>query len=577
MTRVSLLSLALLVGCTEGGTLATYAPADLDLRVTSPVYGSFTRDEPVLVEGTVGHPDATLFVEGERVPVYADGSFRVWVPYDAPYKVVDLEATLGELEPQTARVPVFAGEDPAVSWPGGLSARFTGSGLDAVAAVLAGLIDSLVTDELATSFLPPIQQNGFSFQILGLSRSPTEVTLDATDDGIYASIVLNDLALSLELGVDVLGFPITVPATLTLPRLGIGAPVAVDIGDEDGILRLDLGQPVIVFDDPEVVIAQAGFDWLTDLLLGQVDLEQLLTDAIGGALQDLDALELGGPFAFETDLLGTTLDLRLTELTTDSAGIGLGIALGIDAPAPDGVGTPVPLPTGDFGGEPTDLAVVVHDFLLQPLLSSELLALLDQELTLPGFSGFIFDGLLGGLPGGDAIPDNDGWCLKLTPGDARLARFRTYEDALVRVWLPDARLVFSTIPPGGGECTPWLDASLVLDVGLTITEGTQIGFDIAAPEGLLNTYGGVGYDEEEVIARLGGVLGGLTSLLGGFASIDLADLLGGLGGGDLGIPGLDGLALDLEIRGARPVQGRRGEVVDGAVELGVQLFGSRAP
>jgi len=134
------------------------------------------------------------------------------------------------------------------------------------------------------------------------------------------------------------------------------------------------------------------------------------------------------------------------------------------------------------------------------------------------------------LPGGDSAPDNDGWCISLEPGEARVVRLQDGLEPWAVWYLPDARLLVSTYNDG---CEPWLEASLAMEVGLEVTEGTQIEMDLNIAEGAVLSYGATSsWEEEEVIAGLSLVVSGFLSLAGDQLSFDLADLFGGLG--DLG-------------------------------------------
>ncbi|NCG21675.1 MAG: hypothetical protein GWP91_21885, partial [Rhodobacterales bacterium] len=64
-----------LTACQNGGE--KFSSIDLELKVDSPIYGSFTGDEPVVVSGHVTNAKAVVWVEGHEVVVSSDGSFRV--------------------------------------------------------------------------------------------------------------------------------------------------------------------------------------------------------------------------------------------------------------------------------------------------------------------------------------------------------------------------------------------------------------------------------------------------------------------------------------------------------------------
>ncbi|MFM2163494.1 MAG: Glucodextranase, domain [Pseudomonadota bacterium] len=564
--RAPVLAVVMLVACQTGGTLDTYEIPTLTLEITSPTRGQFVGQGDVLVTGRVSAAETVLFVEGERVRADDDGSFSVAVPVDHAYRFIDVTADLyGQHE--EARILVWDGTDPRLSWTNGLTVKLTESGLSGLATVLGATLDAALAPDAIAAAFPPIDLGGTTLALTEVTRDPIAVDLVPSSAGITASIGITNLVFVLETSGDVFGVPFSIPATLTFPTIAVDLPVVPSV-DPTGALALAFGDPVIGFDPPEVAIGALGFGWLADLIAGAVDLGQLLTDLLAGTLSDLQDLTLGAPLDLEFDLLGTTLALKTNGLVTDASGVALSLGVGLDEPAPSTAGE-TPYPTGDFADGPADVSVAVHEALLQVLLDSDLLALLDLDLQLPGFVGNIVKT----LPGGDQAPDAYGWCIGLDPGDLKLARF-TSGEALVAIYLPEAELRFGTFEQGESTCTDWLVASLALEVGVEVTEGTSVNLAIAAPEGKLLAYGANVDDEEAVVAQLGTTLSGLLGLLGGVTSFDLADLLGA---GDLlaglGLP--DG-TVDLAIRSAQPMTDAAGLPVDGLWEVGLQLFGAPA-
>ncbi len=573
------LMLALSAGCTETGVLNTYPLGTLELKLDSPLYGSFAGDDPIRVKGTAGTGAAVVVVEGRRVLVEDDGTFDVLVPVEGPYRIIDVEASLLD-GVQSERIPVFNGFDPSETWPGGLSARLTTTGLDGIASLLGAVVDGIFDPAALADILPSDAGGGVQLTVVRVDRLPTSVTIEPEGGALTAAIRVVDLELELLVEAEVVGFPIEVPVVVTVPEIEVALAIHSGVG-ENGEILFSFGEPNITFEPLDFAIGGVGLGFLVDLLDNAIDLETLLDEQIGNLLGDLGEFSLGQGLDFETDLLGTSLAIRLTEITTDELGVGIGLGVGLGEPAPDGP-SPVPPPPGDFDPG-VDLSIAVHEGILQPLLQSDLLDLLEQDFRLEGLLAGLLGNLITNLPGGDQAPDAEGWCLGLTPGDAKVARFTEGNDPLLAIYLPDAVLDFGRIETIGGECVSWLETSLALEVGLGVTEGTVLGISIAAPEGKVLHYGAVGIDEEELIERIGGLLSGLLDLVGGFAEIDLADILGGgntVGdgaglpgdGGGL-IPGLDLANLQIEVRGAKPILDAQGKPQPGLFEVGVQLFG----
>jgi hypothetical protein len=259
---------------------------------------------------------------------------------------------------------------------------------------------------------------------------------------------------------------------------------------------------------------------ITDLLLAYV------VDSIG-------VIELGGPFAFSFDLFGTSMEAQLTDISTDDEGMGLVVGLGIDEPVDlEALDIPTPGLATPYAAE-ADLALALHEGLFQLIVEDLLLGFLSQELSLSGTVGEIIGGGVRALPGGDQVPEEaEGWCLSLDPNSLYVARMQESISPLAVVYMPDFLVDIGVMQ--GGECGTWLKASLAVELGMGIEDGTALDIDLDVAEGLVLEYGATGVDEAEVIDALGAWLGGLIGLLGGTLDLDLADLLGGIGGDTLG-------------------------------------------
>lgn len=565
------LSLVAASGCNEVGVLHTVPIPPLDFQLDSPVYGQFAGEGAMRVAGSVGTTDALVIVEGQAVDIQPDGTFEVFVPYEFAWRNIDIEAMAYE-EHEVYRIPTFAGFDPQESWPGAVTLRLTESGLAGAGRLLGGLIDDLLGTGIGGA-IPPIQTDGFTLDLQSFSADPSQVTLVPEGDELEVQIKVTGVRLQFNATVD-LGFitPFDVPLTISLDEASVGLAVGLSV-DEGGSPGLALGEPEVDLSLPRFAFGAADLGWLSDLLANTIDLGDLISDAIGQGLGADGPLSLGGPLAFEQDLLGQSISLRLDDLRTDSRGVGLKLGLGLGQPIPDDLGN-IPFPAGD-GDPPPDLAAGLHDGLLSALLQSELLDLLEQDIQLPGLPGQFLGNIVTQLPGGAQAPENNGWCLNLEPGQARLARFGRAEGAsLVNIYLPDATLTFGYLPPGATTgCETWLSAGLALQVGLGI-DGTGLDLNLSAPEGILKFYGAQGYESEEqqqrIVDQLARQLSGLLGLLGGLGGnlLDLDDLLGGLGGDALGLDGLN-----LQILQAVPALDASGEPIEGMSELGIGLFG----
>jgi hypothetical protein len=532
-------------GCQGFGSWSIPGHPPLELTLDQPAYGAFLGDGPVVVSGHVTDPSATVWVEGHEVHVGPKGRFRVEMPVDGPYRNIDVEAASPRRRLRERR-PVFRGVDPLASWPGGLTARVTERGLARLGAQLGPMIDELDWAGAVEAAIPG----------LDVSHAPTEVLLSPAEAGVSTQLTLGGL----ELGMDLLGMEVV----LGLDALVLGA-VGDPTIDESGVLGLALRDPVVSLGEPTI---RAG---ALDLLF----LEQLVAAGsawVAGAgavavdlfLQTVGTVPLGGPLEIDTDLLGTDIRVDIAELYGDRAGLVVGMGLELDDVQGDSGGA-LPAPSGFEGGPNTDLVLGMHEGVVQLFLASDLLALLEQDLTLSGFLAEFLLMPLKGLPGGTAVPDALQWCVSATPGPARVARIHTEGDAIATVYMPDLLLSigYTTVQ---ADCAPWLHASLAAELSLTVEDGTAIGFDLSIPDGTLLTYSSPGlWTEDEVISGLGGLLDALLSLLGGSLEIDLADLSGGLGT-DTALP------FSPAITGIDVLLDASGEPVEGGGAVGLSIW-----
>ena len=520
-----LVPLALLLG----GCHADYAfvPIDdtLTLEVTSPSYGDFLGDADAQIEGKVYPDDAIVHVEGVELSDLSHGAFRSAVAVDYPYRIVDIEAWHGD-QYLRERIPVFSGHDPADTWPDGVTGRLLPAGLDVLGGQLGGVIDETGWSDSISGVMPTYESDLISLISNGAVHEPTTVVLDAVDGGIDVGIAINDLVLGYEVVVDILGYTTSTDISFGYGLIRITALATPSI-DDQGIIWLQLSETGISIDEPDAEFgALEGWvvEWILDLL------NETVTEPLGEWLLDFvlaeyGTMELGGPFSFEQDLMGTLIAAELLELTGDVEGLalGLGLTIGEDLPAaPPAIAIP-----GIDHAPDAHAAIGLHEGLLDLLIGDTLLGMLDQGMDLGGFMGDMIGGIMENLPGGDDIPDNDGWCFSIEPGDAYVVRMHEGIDPLAVLYLPDLQVEIETMR--GSSCEDWLEASLAVELGLEVTdEGSVIGVDLAVIEGAVLDYQAEpGWDEAEVVDGLGGFVESIMSLMGGMIEIDLGELMGG--------------------------------------------------
>jgi hypothetical protein len=567
----ALTAIPLLLAACERGTVDIPTPP-LDLVVDSPTYGAFIGDGDAEVRGHVSPATARLWVEGVEVPVAADGAFAANVGVPDPTRVIDVQAwlpsTADEDQFEWLRIPVFDRHDPRDTWIGGLGLRFTDEGLAELGQRLEGTVDGLAVEQQLLALIPAIDTTTFAITPRGARARPSQVSLTPSEAGVAMAVRLRDLELFAEISATI-GFEIRVPLRVNIPSIDIGATIKPGASTA-GQLTLDVTDPVVSI--PDIEVDANGLDLgLLDLLAG------LVAGAIDGAGGFIGDLVVGaipevplGTFAFTTDLLGTPLSVKLAQVATDTDGVGLGLQIGTTANLPDRAFS-LPLPVPPIPGRRTDAVLVAHEGLLEPLLDSDLFSFLEQSLDVSGIFGQFLGAAISGIPGADDTEDIDGWCVTMSPGAARVARFNPDLSRLAVIHIPDLRLIIEA--DRGSGCRDWLDASLSLEARLGLQEGTKLGLDLAVVDGAVLAFDSEGYDPDEVVGALGGLVNTLTSLVGGTLSFDLADLLGGLGGASDPTNPLGALtAVQPKLLEATPLVDADGAPKEGALAISMKLW-----
>jgi len=536
--------------------------APLELVVETPQYGDFAGGDTIVVSGTVVPVTAELWVEDEAVEIAEDGTFSVELPLDHAYRIIDVLAVSGD-EDEDERIPVFSGNPPADTWTGGVTGRLLPDGMERLGPMLGPIIDEAGWAEAVSAGLPSYQSDYLNLTPLGLSHEPTEVELTPAEAGIDLAATLNDVLIEYDLEINV-GGTYNVPITIGYGEVTISAVVVPEL-DEAGVIWLSLADAEIDLADAEIdlgILEGWILEWVLDILNDYVT-EPLADALLEWVLGEYGTFELGGPFATEFDLMGTVVTLDLTRLWSDTEGTALTLAmdLGTGVTA-DPLLMPAPM-QGDSPG--ADAALGVHEALLDSMVSEAVLELLDQDLELEGTFAKLIGTAIVALPGGEGAPNADGWCLSLWPGTAHVVRLQSGTEPLAVLYMPD--LQFDVEYKDNGVCEEWLEASLAVEAGIVVEDGTQLGFDIQVPEGKVTDYEtDAEWTDEEVIDGLAGLLESIVSLAGGLIEIDLADLLGGLE--DTGLP----VDLALEITDSSPMEDEDGNPIEGLYAVAVRLF-----
>lgn len=524
----------LLVGaCHRDYKLVEAEGTPLELTVTSPTAGEFAGSRLVTLTGRVAPVDADVTVDGRRVEVGADGMFHAALLFpdgDRAY-VADVRA----IDPdESARilVPFFDGMDPRATDPGAINGLLTPTGLDGLEPVVANMIDSLGWQDLLTSVLPTVDTDYVDLIPQAVTAGETLVDLAPAEQAVTLAVTFQDIQLGTDVVLlDVIEFPITV----TLGEIMFGADATPEV-DADGMLTLSLSNAQA--DIGGIGLNLGGFEIPEEIMA-------LLTDTVAGLVADLGAglvnvlleqagtIPLGGPFAFDTDLMGTPLSARLVEVGANLDGIGLGIAVSTTGEAADVMPDLEPLAVTTPSGLPYELGLAVHEGLVNTVLDDTLGSLLNIDLPLTGTTADLMGAGILALPGGDQIPEHEGLCIGVHAGPSRVARFAPGQGApLIQLWMPDLLVNLDVMQEG--SCNPWLDAQVFAVMDLTL-DGSELRADLDIRKSYITYYGAEGVDEEAVGESLGAIVNGFASLLMGQLSFDLGDILSGLGGTGLAV------------------------------------------
>lgn len=567
-----------LAACRGDTLLNKVVEEPLTLTVLTPAYGAYlglaeSPDAPLSIEvsGLVSPTNAQVLVNGVHAEVHDDGTFTATVPWaadpdsadsyvpaatDRAY-VLDVQAWDPD-ESARQLVPVFDGNDPRDTDPGAIAGLLTPTGLDALEPTVADTVDALGLWEQLGAALPTVDTTYLDITPTGITSSGTSADLAPADSAVTLLLTFHDVVMTADIGVlD----SYTLPVSIGLGEVTLGADAVPGLSDTD---MLTLALTDAQADITDVSLSFGDYDvpeWLTQLLVDPI--AGLVADLGGGlaslVLDQLGTVELGGPFAFSTDLLGTTVSARLAEVDAGLDGVALGVTVSTDGDAAEDMPELSPLSAQTPAGRDYQLGFGLHEGLLNTLIDQTVAGFLDIDLELEGDYGELLGAGIAALPGGYAIPDDhEGYCIGVHAGDARVVRFAEGTGApMAQLWLPDMRVDLQTIQDG--DCTDWLSAS-VLAVADIDVRGTTLDLGLDVRHATVLSYRA--YDEDPSIDlnavgdQLGTVVEGFAALALSQASFDLADMLGGFGG--------LGVTLDPELISVEPLgeEGRYGVFLD---------------
>jgi hypothetical protein len=520
-----------LIGCVNDYGLA--APEAVDITIETPTYGMFTGSTaPIEVRGSVVPHNAVVKVDGQRVPVDAEGRFTAAVPFTDRYHVVDVQAAAGPAF-QRVRIPVFDQHDPRDAWPDGVTLRVTGEGLDHIGAGLGAYIDATGWDTQLAAALPTVDTGSLDLVPTGVTHDPTQVVLDPQLGGIDTGIQLRKVAINYDMTANLFGstytdvvivsFETVQISTVATPKLDAAGLLSLELSDA----TIDLGPADFKFGVLEGWVTEWLVDMLADVLLEPI--AEILLDSVMSLVGDIP---LGGPYEYAADLVGMPVEIALSDVYADPNGLGAGLGVGLGEPAPAGP-LAIPAPRSPWTATPVHAALGLHEAVVQMALDNfDIGTMLKQDIQLSGPMSELLGNAITNLPGGSKVPSHDGWCISLDPQPnpdqppAQVVRMQEGVDPLATLYLPDLNVTIGYA--NAGTCSDWLEASLATEIGIKVKDGTKISVDIGFEDGAVLAYGAPTelWTEEGVITGLASFVGGFASLLGGQLSFDLADLTG---------------------------------------------------
>lgn len=528
MPRLPLFAL-LLAAC--AGTSEVREDRRLSIEILQPSYGAFLQDGPIEVVGIASDAGATVLVEGVSVPVSGDGTFRTTLQFDGDYEVVDVKGGGDGLLDTRVRVPVFAGNPPADSWPGAMSGRMTNAGLQRLGEGLGAQVDETGWADGLLGVLQPIDTDVAKITPKAVTHDPTQVVITGVEGGLRIGIQLKRLTITADAEYDFGILDGEVELGIVYDTVTVTLLATPRVRDEDGVVVLSIDDSQIDFNDPDVTVdggpvGPLGF--LADLAGGLLEpagewlVDQLLA-AIGGTVGEI---ELGGPFDFETDVGEATIAIKLEEVGGDPEGLPFLMGVGLNEPIKDSL-PPIPPPSASTRvDEEGHLVIGVHEHLFDGLIGDQVDAALGGELDVSDFSSVIGT-FVKQLPGGQFAPQGD-WCVAIDPGDAQVFRLKDGIEPMGFLYLPDMTIDLGV--DAGAGCETWLLANLAMEIAV-VPDGTEIGVEIGIGEGAILQYGAPreAWTETELLVGLGELVGTIGSFAGGQLSFDLAELFADAG------------------------------------------------
>ncbi len=324
-------------------------PPTPSVTITSPARASFMSMGPTVVEGRVaavtsGSAVQSLFVDGNAVPINADGTFSTPMVLTQGLNVIRASATDGDGRTGTTEIGVLAGDwlPLAQPIPDSLALRLNNTGLDAIASLVDPLVqqidlvamtqDPLFDDVLlGGTVVARVDWQNPRLNLVG-SR------IFGATDGLHVEVDLDDIYLEVIAAATILGGTVG-PEFATIAADAATLKITLLLGlQPDGRVTAAIASSDVEFDNFRTTFSPSSLMTIIMPLIRswvEKEVEDLLADELLALGADLN-LSIDDVFSptVPADLMGTPFlhEIRGSSVTHDTNGLGLSLSFNASTP-----------------------------------------------------------------------------------------------------------------------------------------------------------------------------------------------------------------------------------------------------
>lgn len=362
IAAVACLAIALAAGCNDlsNGSFAgqppptfpaAVAPPKPKIEITFPARASFHAPGTVTVTGytapaSAGSPAVSYVeVEGQHVPVAADGSFSTEVTLHPGLNAIRATAWDGAGDTGFTTAGVIAGQFRPVSQlvPEAIGLRLNDAGMSGIEKILEDSVATLDTTQLGTT--PVLDEAWTVFRaratVSAVRFGAVNVDLDPQTDGFHVRADVHDPVIEIDAQVDLNGVPITRETVVLLAdRISVATRAIPQVGVDER-LEFTVAGTVVEFPNLRIQSGSPTINQIQSVLMnfaGRV-IESLVGGAIDKLMQKPKHLE---PMPVEIFGKRSIIDVRANRVTLDQGGMELLIKAGCDAVTPTAAGLAAP-------------------------------------------------------------------------------------------------------------------------------------------------------------------------------------------------------------------------------------------